>query len=669
MKNSSQKPVIILHLEDSSEDAEMIAHQLESSGLNSDINLVLDRIDFIQAIKLIKPDIILSDFELPTINGFEALTLAKKYAPDTPFIFVTGEMGEEMAVTTLKAGATDFILKSNLERLLPAVTRALDENRITIERKKLYKALKEGEEKYRTLLENLPAGIFRISLSDQGRVVQGNRTMALMHGFDSVEQLLNANIDEFFFSEDDRENLKQNIIKNTKVKNKLIRLKKADGELFWGSISATAHFDEAGVPDWIDGIVEDVTDRIESEQERNRINEELDLLINSFQSIIIGVSANDCITRWNPSAEKIFGIKASDILGKRFYEADINWSREIIYEAIGNCIITGKSIRVNDMKFEDINGKSGILGLAINPLKSGGDELKGFMILGKDITEQRILETQSLQSTKLEAIGQLAAGVAHEINTPLQYVGDNLKFINKSFTGIFNMLDIYETAYANITDTDKVTDIIKQGEDMRKKIKLPFLLEQLPKALEQSLEGIVKVSSIVQSMKAFSHPGSGSKMPSDINRAIENTVTVSRNEWKYECDLQLDLDPDLTNVPCFESEFNQVILNLIVNAKDAIVEAKENNKIEAGLIIIRTTRDESFAIIRVEDNGGGIPDKIKDKIFDPFFTTKEVGKGTGQGLPISHSIIVEKHGGMLYVESETGRGTTFIIKLPLEDED
>jgi signal transduction histidine kinase len=231
------------------------------------------------------------------------------------------------------------------------------------------------------------------------------------------------------------------------------------------------------------------------------------------------------------------------------------------------------------------------------------------------------------------------------------------------------MLDIYETAYSNITETDKVIDVIKQGKDLREKIKLPFLLEQLPKALEQSLEGITKVSSIVQSMKAFSHPGSGSKMLSDINRAIENTVTVSRNEWKYECDIQLDLDHDLTNVPCFESELNQVILNLIVNAKDAIVEAKEKNKIESGLIIIRTTRDESYAIIRVKDNGGGIPDNIKDKIFDPFFTTKEVGKGTGQGLSISHSIIVEKHGGMFYFESESGRGTSFIIKLPLEDEE
>lgn len=414
-------------------------------------------------------------------------------------------------------------------------------------------------------------------------------------------------------------------------------------------------------------------DNIESQvlvrtAELRAVNEELDILINSFQNIIIGVSTKDCITRWNPSAENIFGIATKDVAGKRFHEAKINWNWDTVYEAIGKCIITGKSIRVDDMKFENINGKIGVLGLTFNPLRNDKNILQGFMILGKDVTEQRILETQLLQSNKLEAIGQLAAGVAHEINTPLQFIGDNLKFLDISFERLLSMLDIFEKSAKNIKDYDSCLTALKQTEELSKSIKLPYLLQHIPRALKQSMDGIARVSGIVQSMKAFSHPGAGIKMPADINKSIENTVTISRNEWKYDCELQLELDPSIPDVPCFESEFNQVILNLIINAKDAIVEAKNNNIIKNGLIIIRTGRDHDNVIIRIEDNGAGIPDDIKKRIFDPFFTTKEVGKGTGQGLPISHSIIVEKHGGMLYFESEIGRGTAFIIKLPIKEE-
>jgi signal transduction histidine kinase len=169
-------------------------------------------------------------------------------------------------------------------------------------------------------------------------------------------------------------------------------------------------------------------------------------------------------------------------------------------------------------------------------------------------------------------------------------------------------------------------------------------------------------------MKAFSHPGKGQKTPANINKAIENTVTVSRNEWKYNSDLELKLDNSLPEVPCFESEFNQVLLNLIINAADAINEAKEKKIIKKGSIIISSEKKGDNAVITVTDNAGGIPDNIKDKIFDPFFTTKEVGKGTGQGLPISFSIIHEKHGGSLTFETKIGVGTSFIISLPLKEE-
>jgi len=165
-------------------------------------------------------------------------------------------------------------------------------------------------------------------------------------------------------------------------------------------------------------------------------------------------------------------------------------------------------------------------------------------------------------------------------------------------------------------------------------------------------------------MKEFSHPGPIEKLPIDINRAIESTVLVSRNEWKYVTELTTDFDPDLPPVPCVHGEFNQVILNLIVNAAQAISQQVKGTS-RKGLIHITTRQKETAVEIRVADTGGGIPTAIQSKVFDPFFTTKPVGEGTGQGLAIAHSVIVQKHHGTLTFESEPGRGTTFIIQLPL----
>ncbi len=798
LNNISSEKKIFLHLEDSPEDTELIENILRKGELIFDIYSVSEISEFKRLLKTVKPDVILSDFDLPGFDGFEALKMSMESIGDIPFIFVTGAVGEEMAVTALKSGATDFILKNNLGRLVPAVKRALDENRIALERKKLYYTLKNSEERYRTLMENLPVGVFRTSFISPGRIIQANLSAAQIHGYNSIEEFMGLSIQDLYADPADREKFLSELLELKKIKNRLIRYKKASEEKFWGSVSASCHFDASGNPDWIDGVVEDVTERVEmeeklsgylkffetlidtisnpvfykdtegrylgcnrsfadliigqpreaiinktaydlagfipadlaekyevkdrelllnpgvqiyesrvqcsdgvnrhfhfskstypgpdgqvagivgimmditerveNERELKRINEELDLLITSLSSIIIGVSVKDRITHWNPFAEKVFGIKTEDIIGRQFAESGINWNWKVVYEAIGSSVINEKSVRIDELRFERSDGGSGILGLNINPLKRGGDILEGFMILGRDITENKIIETQLLQTNKLEAIGQLAAGVAHEINSPLQYVGDNLKFLNKSFVGLLNLIDVFERASLNKNDTELCHQTMRQAEELSRTIKLPFLLEQMPMALEQSLDGVSRVSKIVQSMKAFSHPGTGSKMPANINKSIENTVTVSRNEWKYDCELELNLDPELPLVPCFESELNQVILNLIVNAADAVHEAKLKNVIESGLIRIQTLSEHGFVVIKIEDNGGGIPEKIKARVFDPFFTTKDVGKGTGQGLAISHSIIVEKHGGMLYFESEAGHGTVFYIKLPLEEE-
>ena len=206
------------------------------------------------------------------------------------------------------------------------------------------------------------------------------------------------------------------------------------------------------------------------------------------------------------------------------------------------------------------------------------------------------------------------------------------------------------------------------AETFLKKAKVEFLIKEIPKAIDQAIEGLDRIAKIVGSMKEFSHPGSSEVMHTDINHLLENTIAVSQNEWKYVAEVETEFDPGLPAVPCFAGELNQVFLNIIINAAQAIAEGHGETEEISDAITIRTKARNDCIEIEIADTGSGIPESILEKIFDPFFTTKEVGKGTGQGLAIAHSVIVDKHHGTISCRSEVGKGTTFTISLPLESE-
>lgn len=291
-----------------------------------------------------------------------------------------------------------------------------------------------------------------------------------------------------------------------------------------------------------------------------------------------------------------------------------------------------------------------------------GDEVASVYGVMMDITERKEAERQAVISQHLESIGQLAAGIAHEINTPTQFVSDNVRFLQTEFS---NVLAIVEVLHGELTGPSSTWQSRRQNaEAAMQSFDFEFLCREIPLALSQSLEGLDRVAQIVRAMKEFSHPGSSIHEPVDLNRWIRSTVEVSRNRWKYVADLELDLAPDLPPVPCLVGEFNQVILNLIVNAADAITEKLGPNASSKGKILVRTRIAGNSVEIRIQDDGSGISEKNKQKIFHQFFTTKPVGKGTGQGLAISRNVIVKKHGGQLTFESREGAGTTFIIRLP-----
>jgi signal transduction histidine kinase len=281
--------------------------------------------------------------------------------------------------------------------------------------------------------------------------------------------------------------------------------------------------------------------------------------------------------------------------------------------------------------------------------------------------ERSTMEVQLRQAQKLEAIGQLAAGIAHEINTPAQYIGDNTHFIEESWGVLAQVLHSHEDLLRALRQQDVSAELTDAAVGLVERADLDFLYEQIPAAIRATLEGVDRVTKVVRAMKEFAHPGSKEKTPSDLNHSIETTVTVAQNEWKYVADMKLDLEPSLPMVPCFLEGFNQSILNLIVNAAHAIGDAVQDEPGRKGTISIQTRRDGGHVEIRVGDTGTGIPESARPHIFEPFFTTKTVGKGSGQGLSIVHGSIVKKHGGTIAFETEIGKGTTFILRLPITD--
>jgi len=280
-----------------------------------------------------------------------------------------------------------------------------------------------------------------------------------------------------------------------------------------------------------------------------------------------------------------------------------------------------------------------------------------------DLTERRHLEAELGQARKLEAVGQLASGVAHEVNTPIQYVGDGIRFLKDGAESLLKLLPLYRgvaaAAAGGTIEPRELQEIRRLEED----IDLEWLLPEIPTSFERCLEGVERVARIVRALKEFAHHDERAKSPADLNHSLETTLTIARNEYKYVADVETSWG-DLPPVVCLVSELNQVFLNLILNAAQAIEDVVKKTG-ERGKIRISTKLEGASVRIDVEDSGGGIPPSIQDRIFEPFFTTKEVGKGSGQGLAIARSVVVDKHGGSLTFQSQKGFGTTFTVLLPI----
>jgi PAS domain S-box-containing protein len=555
------------------------------------------------------------------------------------------------------------------------------------ERKRTEKALRDAHQQTAQLLQAIPSILIGLDL--QGRVIWWNTAAEQTFGLQGAEILSQPLLHSGIAWETAKlaEGLARCRATHTVVSLDDLCLQHVDAEERLLGITINPMHEVAGELSGFLLLGADITTRKRTEQEREemvsllmesndsleelntRVQQsyrETEQLLASISAILIGVDAQGCIIRWNATAESIFGITADAVIGQPFSACGIEWDIEPILSCINTCRQTLHPTPVVDVRFTRSNGTKGFLGVTVSPMKTESDAVAGFILIGVDVTERKMLESQLVQAQKLESIGQLAAGIAHEINTPTQYVGDNVRFLQEAFTDLATLIEHTTDLLQAAKDGMPLAPLIEAAEASAKTIDVDYVLEEVPNAIRQTLEGVERVATIVRAMKEFSHPGHEEKTAIDLNQAIDSTITVARNEWKYVADMVTDLAPMLPLVPCLPGAFNQVILNMIVNAAHAIAEAIEKGHGTKGTITVSTKHVDKWVEIWIADTGAGIPVAVRERIFDPFFTTKEVGKGTGQGLAIAHDVVVKKHGGTITFESEEGRGTTFRIRLPLE---
>ncbi|MBA3846129.1 MAG: PAS domain S-box protein [Planctomycetes bacterium] len=530
-----------------------------------------------------------------------------------------------------------------------------------------FDSLAVSEDRFRNIVNTAQEGICLVD--KESRITFVNRRMGEMLGCDAETMFGKALSD--FIVEDSKgcPNLALNGTQAKQIIERDVRLKREDGRDLWAVIATNRVLNDRG--DFIGALalVTDISGRKANELRIRKSHAETESLLSSLSAILIGLDQDDRITRWNAAAAAAFGRSSQDMVGCTLAECGLNLPLEVVAAAISRSRADGRLVELSDLPFTSSRGDQGIMSLrvSLSTLAGEGEEQRpGVVLLGMDITERRMIEAQQSQGQKMESVGQLAAGIAHEINTPIQFIGDNLRFLGDALRD----LPVLQTACVQLRSacaaealspalagaTTGLAAAIKQ-------IDLDYLIDEIPKAVGQSQEGIGRVAEIVRAMKDFAHPGNAEKKPADLNAILRTTLSVARNEYKYVAEVETDFAPALPPVPCIIGELNQVFLNLLVNAAHAIGETLKDRG--RGTITVSTALDGEWAEVRVRDTGSGIPEHVRPRMFEPFFTTKGVGRGTGQGLFISRTIIVKKHGGEISFTSEPGKGTTFLVRLPL----
>jgi two-component system, NtrC family, sensor kinase len=393
------------------------------------------------------------------------------------------------------------------------------------------------------------------------------------------------------------------------------------------------------------------------------------MLLNWVDGAVITINRDGKVLTADETALKTLNMSLEELIGRHCHETihhttddggEYPWEFCPTFAAIED----GSSHHVNGDVFWKKDGSSFSADYIVSPIRDENNNISGATLIFRNLTEKRLQEAKRIHGMKLESIGELSAGIAHEINTPIQFIGSNVAFLNEAFADLLELISRYgklREIVEGIKDYQDLLDTITEQEDVAD---VEYLKEEAPKAFAQTIDGVERVTALVLGLKGFAHAKDGeSKVTADINEIIRNTLVVCTNAYKYVAELETDLG-NIPMVKVFYGDIGQVILNLVVNAAHAIEDVKGNSD-QMGRILVRSFQEGDNVVITVKDTGCGIQPGVLARIFDPFFTTKEVGRGSGQGLAISRAIIHDRHGGELSVESAVGSGSTFIVKLPI----
>ena len=526
-----------------------------------------------------------------------------------------------------------------------------------------HQVVQENERRMSSLLRHLPGMAYRCPdfqhwqmefLSEGCLTLTGYAPQALMGGGEKTYGDL--------IHPQDRTRIEKRIadaIERGQVFEMAYRIQAQDGRERWVWHKGSGHMDAQTGRVAMDGFVTDITEQHASERRLSRIAMALD---QASEAVLI-TDLRGYPSYANQAMKVMFGFDQED--APQLHRSAM---RVVVPEAhpshrtLLDCEQKGRPCKV-ELPFFSCSGHRMELRVQLAPLRDKEGQLTHRVYLISDVSEEHKLKSQLLQAQKMEAIGSLASGIAHEINTPTQYIGDNLRFVKECEGALGDLL----RWSMNAAEAPETACVLAPWRAKAETADLNFLLEEIPKALDEALEGNRRVAEIVRAMKAFAHPDDEDFHEENLNDALQAAGAVARNEWKYVAELEFDLQPGLPHVPCQLGALNQVFLNLIVNAAHAVGEqvARENRG-GRGKIVIRTRLESPWAVLEFIDTGAGIPEKIRSKIFDPFFTTKGVGKGTGQGLALCHAVVVEQHGGLIDLDSEPGHGSTFTLRLPLQ---
>lgn len=525
--------------------------------------------------------------------------------------------------------------------------------------------LRASEVRYRTSFEGASVG--QTLTGADGRILEANDAFATMLGYASTE-LRGKSLVELTHPEDIAESRTAHLtlMQGQRVARLEKRYVRKDGSTLWADVSTAALPSATGEVTQLVVHIVDLSDRKRVEarlkHEEETAKESMRFMRAILNAIPIPVFYKDIDGRFlgaNEAYESIVGKTRAELAGKTVFDIFPQETADTLY-AIDCKLLQVPGTQIHALHLE--NNRDVLVHKAT--YRDSNGQVRGIIGAYVDITERKRAEAELEHARKLEAVGQLAAGIAHEINTPAQYVGDGVHFLKEVFESYQQLLNEYCSAVEVLERAGEATELVGSIRELEHELDLDYLRANVPGSFARCIDGIARISTIVRAMKEFSHPDQREKTAADLNQALRSTLIIARNEYKYVANIETGFG-DLPLVHCHVGDLNQVFLNLIVNAAHAIADVVGNEG-QMGQIRICTRQDGDWVLIDITDSGTGIPQSIRGRIFDPFFTTKEVGKGSGQGLAIARSIIVDKHCGSLTFKTDAGSGTTFTIRLPID---